>query len=222
MKKVFLILRRSAPLFIFVICVIVIFICSNASVYLYGFYQGYNQASVETGKDMAILKVNLENLFTSELSKMANKPTPTPKTVVIEKTVIPATPAPVTYSEVNWGGPELWDAVNTERQRFGVNPLSSKSEFCTIASIRLNELLQLGQLDGHEGFSNLAERRPDLAYIFEKYNISEFLVQGATSAQEAVSLWENTLGHRKLLDGGEYVWGCIYAQNSFGVAIAAY
>jgi len=24
------------------------------------------------------------------------------------------------------------------------------------------------------------------------------------------------------LSGGEYVWGCVYAQNTFAVAIAAY
>ncbi len=138
-------------------------------------------------------------------------PIPTPKTIVVK----PETKA-------NWSGPELWEAVNARRQQLGVNPLNSQSELCTIASIRLNELLDLGKLDGHEGFSSLAERRPDLKWIFEKYNISEFLVSGAKSAQDAVALWENTLGHKKLLTGGEYVWGCVYAQNSFGVAIAAY
>jgi uncharacterized protein YkwD len=112
--------------------------------------------------------------------------------------------------------------VNARRQQLGVNALGSQAELCTVASVRLNELLELGKLDGHEGFSNMAERRPDLAWIFEKYNISEFLVSGAGSAQEAVDLWEDTLGHKKLLTGGEYVWGCTYAQNSFGVAIAAY
>jgi uncharacterized protein YkwD len=122
----------------------------------------------------------------------------------------------------NWSGPELWEAMNKRRQQLGVNALNNQSELCTIASIRLNQLLDLGELDGHEGFSRLPEERPDLKWIFEKYNISEFLVSGAESAQEAVNLWENTLGHKKLLTGGEYVWGCTYAQNGFGVAIAAY
>ena len=61
-----------------------------------------------------------------------------------------------------------------------------------------------------------------LEWIFEKYNISEFLVSGASSAEEAVALWGNTLGHKKILTGGEYVWGCTYAQDGFGVGIAAY
>ena len=123
----------------------------------------------------------------------------------------------------SWGGPDLWEAVNQRRVEFGVNPLIQRDELCTIASIRLNELLEAGKLDGHEGFSNLPERRPDLQWIFDKYgNVSEFLVSGAQTADHAVELWENTLGHKKLLSGGEYVWGCIYGQNSFGVAITAY
>lgn len=83
-------------------------------------------------------------------------------------------------------------------------------------------MLDRGQLDGHEGFSKLSDERADLQWIYDKYTLTEFLVQGASSAQDAVNLWENTLGHKKLLTGGEYVWGCIYAQNSFGVAITAY
>jgi uncharacterized protein YkwD len=113
--------------------------------------------------------------------------------------------------------------VNKRRQELGVNQLSQKDELCTIASIRLNELLELGKLDGHEGFGNMKERRPDLKDIFENYsNVSEFLAYGGESASETVSLWENTLAHKKILTGGEYVWGCIYAQNSFAVAITAF
>lgn len=137
--------------------------------------------------------------------------------------VAPSTaPAPKPQAKITWGGPQLWEAVNKRRVELGVNPLSSREEICTIASIRLNQILELGKLDGHEGFSNLPDTRPDLKWIFEKYNLSEFLVSGAESAQEAVSLWENTLGHKQLMSGGEYVWGCIYAQAGFGVAIAAY
>jgi uncharacterized protein YkwD len=138
-------------------------------------------------------------------------------------TLQPATAQPRTQSKTtSWGGPDLWKAVNDKRITYGVNPLGQKDEFCTIASIRLNELLNLGKLDGHEGFSNLPERRTDLKYIFEKYVVAEFLVSGADSPEEAVALWDNTLGHKKLLTGGEYAYGCIYAQNGFGVAIAGY
>jgi uncharacterized protein YkwD len=124
---------------------------------------------------------------------------------------------------VSWGGPELWEAVNKKRVEYGVNPLRRTDELCTIASIRLNELLELGKLDGHEGFGNMTERRTDLKWIFDKYStIAEFLAYGGLTPSETIGLWDNTLGHKKLLNGGEYVWGCIYAQNTFAVAITAY
>lgn len=150
-------------------------------------------------------------------------PTETPTPTLTPTPSFKPKPTATPIKLASWGGPELWEAVNKRRQDFGVNPLASRSELCTIASIRLNELLALGKLDNHEGFSNMAERRPDLKWIFDKYsNVAEFLAMGGRTAQETVSLWENTLGHRKLLDGGEYVWGCIYAQNTFAVAITAF
>lgn len=153
------------------------------------------------------------------LSQIASATTRPASTKPSDKTIIYITPAPV--ARITWGGPNLWAAVNKRRVELGVNPLSVKDEVCTIASIRLNEILQLGILDGHAGFSKLAERA-DIKPTFEKYNLSEFLVSGATSAQAAVDLWENSLGHKELLSGGQYVWGCVYAQEGFGVAIAAY
>lgn len=182
-------------------------------VFMAGYVFGFNKASGEINRQLSTIK---EGAKVSSIEPALESPTPTPLVVVITPTPRPVVSIP------NWSGPELWDAVNSRRQQLGVNPMANQSELCTIASIRLNELLDLGELDGHEGFSNLPERRPDLKWIFEKYNISEFLVSGAKSAEEAVDLWENTLGHKKLLTGGEYVWGCTYAQNSFGVAIAAY
>lgn len=178
-----------------------------------GYRIGWNQAVTEY-TDL----IN-KNKIVSSKEKIV-KPTPTPRQ---------ATPAPTkaikrsVYLDVSWGGPELWQAVNDRRVANGVNPLETRSELCTIASIRLNELLDLGKLDAHEGFSNMTERRPDLEWIFDKYaNVTEFLAYGGETANETVDLWENTLGHSKLVKGGEYVWGCVYAQNSFSVAITAY
>jgi hypothetical protein len=189
------------------IATVLVFVALLAGVYLLGFTDG-----------MAASKDDYEGLIASLLSKKRSVtviiPSPTPVPTPIETTM------PV--KKYDWSGPDLWEAVNKRRVDLGVNPLKQKDELCTIASIRLNEILALGKLDGHEGFSSLPERRPDLKWIFEKYVIAEFLISGAESAQEAVSLWENTLGHKKLVSGGEYVWGCTYAQNSFGVAIAAY
>ncbi len=137
------------------------------------------------------------------------------------KTTQSVAPKTIVKQKITWGGPELWEAVNKRRVEFGVNKLNKKDELCTIASIRLNQLLELNKLDGHAGFKPVLDRS-DLKWISEKYNISEFLAQGYSTPEETVSGWENTLGHRGLLTGGEYVWGCVYAQNSFAVAISAY
>lgn len=182
---------------------LVIFLVISA--YVFGFKTGSNY-----GFNQAVSQLN-------EKASSLEIPKATPIPVVIKQT----TPLPRSKTP-SWTGPQLWEAVNKARVEHGVNPLKQADELCTIASIRLNELLELGKLDGHEGFSNLPERRPDLKWIFEKYTIAEFLIAGASSAQDAVNAWLDTLGHRKLLTGGEYVWGCTYAQNGFGVAIAAF
>lgn len=188
----------------------VIFLGSLSVLLFFGGYSyGYLKA---TDKANAEIEVLLGNVSSTQYGQQS---TPTP-----QETTQPQT-AP--RRQPDWGGPDLWSAVNERRLEFGVNALVQRDELCTIASIRLNELLEAGKLDGHEGFSTLPERRPDLKWIFDKYNnVSEFLVSGAQTADHAVELWENTLGHKKLLTGGEYVWGCIYGQNSFGVAITAF
>lgn len=126
------------------------------------------------------------------------------------------TPTPPTY----YSGPELWEAVNKARIDHGVPVLSQKEILCTIASIRLNELLKLNTLDEHKGFPLVVDRFKDSQDM--PGNVAEFLIMGYPTSQDAVQAWLNTLGHAKLLTGGEFVWGCTYAQAGFGVAIAGY
>lgn len=184
--------------------------------YFVGYYKGiYDGRSSTT------------NIYEDYLGKIYDSLAQTKEAVVVE---IPDSSPPTKSNgdsgllqNVSWGGPDLWVAVNGKRSEFGVNALSQKDDLCTVASIRLNELLELGKLDGHEGFSSLPDRRPDIKQIYDRYGtIAEFLAAGGESAEETVSMWENTLAHKKILTGGEYVWGCIYAQNSFAVAITAY
>lgn len=181
-----------------------------AAVYVLGLARGYF-----TGKTEA------ESEFIAFLSKEKEVPTPTMRLVSPTPTTKVVTV--IQKPNTSWGGPELWDAVNKRRVELGVNSLQQRDELCTIASIRLNELLDLDALDSHEGFSKLRDERKDLDWIFEKYStMAEFLAVGGRTPEETVSLWENTLGHKKLLTGGEYVWGCIYAQETFAVAITAF
>lgn len=192
-----------------VVAAFVILMVLWGSFYL-GFYNGYAKGNKDAHIDL------LASMETQVSTKEYIEPSPTAKPTA--KPNQAQSPKQIT----NWSGPQLWEAVNARRIQNGVNPISKRDEICTIASIRLNELLDLGNLDAHEGFSKLPEEREDLKWIYEKYTLTEFLVSGADTATEAVELWENTLGHSKLLTGGEYVWGCTYAQNGFGVAITAY
>lgn len=178
------------------------------SAYIYGYTKGVYEVANGYSESLASPQ---ENISSKEI---------VPKTVQI--TPVPTAKPLSTKPPVSWGGPDLWRVVNASRIENGVSPLNQQDELCTIASIRLNELLEIGKLDGHEGFSNLVERRSDLKWIFEKYVVAEFLAMGGQTAEETVGLWLNTLAHKKLLTGGEYVYGCTYAQNTFAVAIAAY
>lgn len=193
----------SGILFAFVFSVITL------TAFVVGYVKGYGFGTADTEK---VLQQFVKDKVSATTIPIAT-PNASASPKIIYQTIQP---------KVTWGGPQLWDSVNKARAANGVNPLSVREELCTIASIRLNQLLELGKLDGHVGFSNMPTDRTDLKWIFDKYNLSEFLVSGASSPQEAVSLWENTLGHKELLTGGQYVWGCVYAQNGFGVAIAAY
>lgn len=190
------------------------FVVMGFYVYKTGVVKGYNEAQKDINEQIASI---LEN-YSQSVS-----PTPTETLPLPTVKITPVPTKTVNHVKDDWGGPELWEAVNNKRTEYGVNPLSQRDDLCTIASIRLNELLELGKLDGHEGFSNMEVQRPDLAWIFDKYStMAEFLAVGGKTAEETVSLWEGTLGYNKLLTGGEYVWGCIYAQNTFAVAITAF
>ncbi|KKS94879.1 MAG: hypothetical protein UW68_C0001G0048 [Candidatus Collierbacteria bacterium GW2011_GWB1_44_6] len=195
---------------------------------------GYNANLIGDLLLLDFFKTNdaIENWFSSETTKATLLHTDFKEVGIAVKNeddtvsayiilVSPAKKIATAPTKTVWGGPELWEVVNKRRVELGVNPLGKRDELCTLASIRLNQLLELGKLDGHAGFVPLLERS-DLKWISEKYNISEFLAAGYATPQETVKAWETTLGHRALLAGGEYVWGCIYAQNTFAVAVAAY
>ena len=186
-----------------IFCFLVLSFCILYATYSYSFNLGFTEGQ----KTQLFLEIP------------KSTPTPTPK--VDEITYVKATNAP-TIKKISWGGPELWEEINKRRIENGVNPLSQKDELCTIAAVRLNELRELGKLDGHEGFSSMPEKRTDLKWIFEKYNLAEFLIVGYNTPKETVEAWEHTLGHKSLVAGGEWVWGCVYSQDTFGVAITAY
>lgn len=116
-------------------------------------------------------------------------------------------------------GVELFQAVNTARRAHGVGELSQKNELCTVASIRLNQQLELGKLDNHAGFNGVLDKYKDQL----PYNrIAENLADGYNSAVETVQAWEGSPGHAVLLKDGSFVWGCTAANHGFAVLIAAF
>lgn len=197
--------KRSVGRFILEVFLVSIFI---ATVFVVGYYSGLKSG----------LEFNLEFLpvLTPTPTPPGQSPTDQPEGEALKNQIQSISP------KITWGGPELWEALNERRQQLGVNPLRQENELCIIASLRLNELLELEKLDAHKGFANLTERRPDVKWIFEKYNLYEFLISGAKTPQEAVAQWEHTLAHRILLAGGEFVWGCAYASRGFAVVLAAF
>src|SRR3989344_5268734 len=176
MKKVksfILYIVNLLPVALSVLVISALLVICGYGLFTLGYVKGFETASTKWQEEIQRVLAHIPEVTSIEES---------PKNVAPTPIVIVQTPSP---QKASFSGPELWDAVNKRRKELGVNELSNQSELCTIASIRLNELLELGKLDGHEGFSNLAQRRDDLKWIFEKYNISEFLVSGVTTPTQA-------------------------------------
>ena len=186
-----------------------------------GFFFGYLFGSSQTLQIAKLRESAILEDFQKTLASLTPQPeagrhpTPTPSTTVHKPTATSQPPQAINYT-----GPELWEAVNKARIEHGVNPLSQKDILCTIAAIRLSQIRELGKLDGHNGFQGVYDKYKDEPNM--PNNVAEFLISGYPNPQQAVSAWLDTLGHKKLITGGEYKWGCIYAQDSFGVAITGF
>ncbi|MAG59490.1 hypothetical protein CMO96_01730 [Candidatus Woesebacteria bacterium] len=158
------------------------------------------------------------------LSLLSQKPLQSPSPLPIKQpSPSPEPEAPVKQKiqlPISYSGPDLWDAVNEARLANGVNSLNQKDILCTISAIRLSQVRELGKLDGHDGFQGVYDKYKDNTDM--PGNVSEFLISGYPTPEQAVEGWIDTLGHKKLITGGEYKWGCIYAADGFGVAITGF
>lgn len=188
---------------------IILFSLWTAGIFSAGYFLGARETFQALNSE---IQKQLEELAKKEA---APGPTPFTQTKTAEKT-----PTPAVSLKTDYTGPQLWEAVNAARIGHGVSPLGQRDILCTIAAIRLAQIRELGKLDGHDGFKPVYEKYKDDSNM--PNNVSEFLISGYPTADQAVSGWLDTLGHKKLITGGEYVWGCIYAQEGFGVAITGY
>lgn len=115
-------------------------------------------------------------------------------------------------------GAELWEAVQLYRRAHDLPEFQQANELCTVASIRLNELLELGKLDNHDGF------RPRADQFFIDHpgwnHINENLAQGYQTAVATVEWgWDQSLGHRALIQSRDHPYACTAANRGFAVLI---
>lgn len=179
-----------------------------------GFFLGYLMGASQTLQIAKFRESQILEDFQKTLASLI-QPTQPPTTAQTK-----AEPSFTRSLVPSYTGPELWEAVNKARIEHGVNTLSQRDILCTIAAIRLSQVRELGKLDGHDGFQGVYDKYKDDSNM--PNNVAEFLISGYPTPDQAVSAWLDTLGHKKLITGGEYKWGCIYAQDGFGVAITGF
>ncbi len=118
-------------------------------------------------------------------------------------------------------GVELWNEIQKYRTEHGVPEFRQDITLCTIASIRLNQLIELGKLDNHDGFAPLVDQfRNDGRLIHT--NIAENILTGYSTPASAVTAWDGSPGHQSLLKDGAYVFACTAANHGFAVLVAAF
>lgn len=126
------------------------------------------------------------------------------------------TPPPKYYT-----GVQLWAEIQKYRVEHGLPEFRQDNTLCTIASIRVNQLLDAGKLDDHNGFPPLVEKYRESGQLTH-HNVAENILSGFATASEAVAGWDSSLGHRALMQDGSFVYGCASANYGFAVLIAAY
>jgi len=132
------------------------------------------------------------------------------------------TPAPtITTTPTYYTGVDLWQEIQLYRRQHGVPEFKQDNTLCTIASIRVNQLLELDKLDDHQGFSPLVEQFRDSGQLTH-HNVAENILSGYLTAADAVAGWDSSLGHRSLMQDGSYIYACAAANYGFGVLVAAY
>jgi len=132
-----------------------------------------------------------------------------------------ASPQPQTTSgtrKPTFTGQDLWLAVQNYRRAQQLPIFEQSNELCTVASIRVNELLELGKLDNHDGFDARADQ------FFERNpgwtSINENIASGYETAVQVVEWgWDQSLGHQALIKSREFPKACAAANSGFSVLV---
>lgn len=120
--------------------------------------------------------------------------------------------------EFKYTGQDLWQAVQNYRRAHRLPEFKQSNELCTVASIRLNEQIELGRLDNHDGFSARADEFFDDHQDWS--NLNENLASGYDTAVQVVEWgWDQSLGHQALIKSQEFPKACAAANHGFAVLI---
>ncbi len=139
----------------------------------------------------------------------------------------PPSPSPTQKTTTNQSSPtyytgtQLWQEVQNYRRNNGVPEFKQDNTLCTIASIRVNQMIELGKLDNHEGFTPLVDQFREDGRLTHT-NIAENILSGYPTPQAAVAAWNGSPGHQALLRDGAYVFACTAANHGYAVLVAAF
>jgi len=123
-----------------------------------------------------------------------------------------------------YSGEDLMQAVNKYRREHGVPELQLHSGLCQLASRRLGEIIDRGELDNHAGFESYFKDR-DVSDLNGPAisNVAENLASGYSTAWDVVMGWDSSPPHRRfLLSDGSYKYGCGTANLDFAVLIGGF
>lgn len=112
---------------------------------------------------------------------------------------------------------ELFVAINNYRGAHSISQVQKHDTLCRIAQTRANQLLELGELDQHEGMNSLAHSQQDFNNIGE-------VIGGGTQKQLAVHTvewgWGRSLtGHRESMLNPKWSHGCGGIAGLFNVFV---
>lgn len=112
---------------------------------------------------------------------------------------------------------ELFVAINEYRKTHNINQLQKSDTLCTIAQTRANQLLVLGKLDDHAGFSSLVHNQ-------QEFNSMGEIIQGGKQPNYAVHIvewgWGRSLtGHAESMRDPKWQYRCGGVAGYFSVFV---
>lgn len=118
------------------------------------------------------------------------------------------------YDNPTYTGQDIFNAVNAERKKNGLNSLVEDPILCDNLVQRYLDLTNPDkQYEGHAGFERWIKKEEITGYA-----LAEIYTKNSGTTDAAIKFWEGSPGHRLALLG-DYDRGCAYANNGTAVVI---